>query len=293
VHVFAIGDHARPALIEVRGGTDCARLTTAEGRHGIEHMRESTKPLLPRSLELDIRRQRVSGRHDDAAPHKFTNRTGRHLLRCQRDECATEPCRAKQLKRSIIQRLNLCSGVYAPLGDVDKGPFDMTTEHSRDTRLDRSVRGTNRFGHDLTFIADHRRQQAGRTQASVCRSDAAYALEIWQVIEQHSTAAIDLQVNEAGYEIALDLPYRNAVWPSRVGADIDHAPVFDEHVPSRHEPLGQQHPIGSQRHDAHALHSTPELRSYGRRLPMHLQNRNAGCIVRPSRCSVSAGASCG
>ena len=203
MHVLPIGDHAGPAIVKVRCRTNCTGLATAKGAHCIEDVGEPTQSFLSREIELRIRGKRVSGRHDHAAPHELANRTRRHLLGRQRDERSAMPCRAQNVQRPLIQSLDLLGHVDSALGHVDKGPLNMTTEHSGHARLDGSICGANSLGHNLQVVTDHRGQQTRRSKSSMCRCDTTDTLEIRVIIEQDPAATVDLQVDESRYEIPL------------------------------------------------------------------------------------------
>ena len=81
---------------------------------------------------------------------------------------------------------------------VDERAFDVNTDHAGNPRTDGGVAGIERSGDLLRRVADQSRQEGGRAEARVRRTDRGDRLDADLVVEQNAAAAIDLGVDEPG-----------------------------------------------------------------------------------------------
>ena len=78
-------------------------------------------------------------------------------------------------------------------------------------------------------VGDQRRQQAGGAVLAVCGGDRPDAGDGRLIIEEHAAAAVDLHVDEARREQALDAPHPHAGGQVGVLHDGTDAAVVDDH----------------------------------------------------------------
>ena len=89
---------------------------------------------------------------------------------------------------------------------ADEGAFEMDAENAGNAGIERRAHGFDRFRHGLTGIGDEGRQQPGGAIGAVGLRDGPDALDGTHVVVENAAAAIDLHVDEAGSEEALNGP---------------------------------------------------------------------------------------
>ncbi len=90
--------------------------------------------------------------------------------------------------------------VHAATRPVEERPLDVDPEHAGHAGVDRGLHGRDRARDRIEIIADQRRQETRRAETPVRGADRADRFEARGIIEQHTAAAVDLDVDEAGQQ---------------------------------------------------------------------------------------------
>ncbi len=263
VHVMPVGDHAAPALPAVERRADCARLAAAELAHRVEQMGEAAHAFGQPGLYLGIACRRMPGGNHHAALGQRANRARRGKFRRESDQRAPALQRGEQADRRRIQHSEPGGVVDAGPGGVEERPLDVDAKHARHPRRDGGIDCRDRARDRIEAIADQRGQKAGGAETPVGLTDCRYARDCRIVVEQGAAAAVDLEIDEAGEQVARQLA-PGSVWRALArrchGGD---APAFDRHAAVKLETGRGQQPRGQKRDLCHRVSVT--LRKCGGR----------------------------
>ena len=109
------------------------------------------------------------------------------------------------MSSSSIGRMK--AGLCTPLrSGLMKGPSRWMPRTPGMPAVERRAHGFDRFRHGLAGIGDEGRQQPGGAIGAVGLRDGPDALDAAHVVVENAAAAIDLHVDEAGSQQALDGP---------------------------------------------------------------------------------------
>src|SRR6185437_8191834 len=123
--------------------------------------------------------------------------------------------------RRLVELADLALVVDPPLFAVDERSLDVNSEDSRDSPLDCGFDRPHRPVDRFEIVADQGREEAGGSEGAVGAADRLDALDRRLVVEQHAAAAVDLQIDEAGDEIALKTLARCAGRAAFDGEQVD------------------------------------------------------------------------
>ena len=241
-----IDDQSAPARPILQRGAHRPGIAAGQRRHGVVEMGEAGEPQREGLADRLVVRCRMAGGDNDSGLHEAADVVGRDLLRRQGHE--RPPGAERRQDRQILglQGPDHRRGMDAAALDIEEGPLDMDAEQPRQTRGQACAHGGDGLGGLGAGVADQGHHESRGAEAPMGGADRGDAIGGRHIVELDSAAAIDLDIDEARRQQALEMP---AGQHGIHGIGRQHGldpPAFDHHRMAAQQLLAVEEPFGDE-----------------------------------------------